>query len=175
MATQRNPARGTSAAGDAADQELVNVLRSTVHAKVLASLTDVVGKAVDEAVQLGIVEASRVPGEDPVATAVSLSGHTTEITRPKAGGMCAAVWDELDRVRAGSNNVPTLGDVRKMAKRKHWNANNARIEYYRWRAFNGITVRPAKVQAEQRAPVHMVRVPSYTGPDRRAARPEARN
>lgn len=111
------------------DQELVSVLKNTIHAKVLENLDHIV----DEAVQVAIVHASKVPE----APAMVLSGRT-DISRPKEGGVCAAVWDTLDKMRADEGNVPTLDKVRKVAKRRRWNANNARIEYYRWRAFNGI-------------------------------------
>lgn len=143
MATKRRSATGPSAAGEAADQELVNLLKNTVHAKVLATLESALPRAVDEAVQSAIVEASKVPGATAEAEPIKLSGHTTVTTRPKEGGLCAAVWETLDKMRTDSGSVPTLEDVRKVAKRRKWNANNARIEYYRWRAFNGI-VRSSK-------------------------------
>lgn len=166
MATQRQQVTRPSAAGEAADQELVQVLKSTIHAKVLANLDHIV----DEAVNTAIVEAAKIPGEDPVAPEIKLTGHTTAINRPKSGGMCAAVWDELDKQRSASGAVPTLEQVRKLAKRKKWNANNARIEYYRWRAHNGITRRAASAQPAD----GQVKTATYTGPDRRAARQEAR-
>jgi len=59
--------------------------------------------------------------------------------RPVAGGRCAAVWDHLDKIQANENRIPTLAEMRKIAKKKRWNANNARIEYYNWRQFHGIT------------------------------------
>jgi hypothetical protein len=151
MATRNHQALGASAAGEAADQELVNLLKNTVQAKVLATLEAALPGAVNEAVQSAIVEASRVPGEAPAPQApapMKLSGRTAVATRPKEGGVCAAVWEALDKVRADSGNVPTLDQVRKLAKRRKWNANNARIEYYRWRAHNGIQ-REAKKQAPE--------------------------
>lgn len=153
MANRNHHALGASAAGEAADQELVNLLKNTVHAKVLATLESALPRAVDEAVQSAIVEAARVPGaEAPVAAAptVKLSGRTAVTTRPKEGGVCCAVWDALDKMRTDSGSVPSLEQVRKVAKRRKWNANNARIEYYRWRAHNGIT-RDAKKAAPQEA------------------------
>lgn len=141
MATKRRTATRTSAAGEAADHELVTLLKNTVQAKVLATLESALPRAVDEAVQMAIVEASKVPQQmqAPAPQApIVLSGHTTVTTRPKEGGLCAAVWDTLDKMRIESGNVPTLDEVRKLAKRRKWNANNARIEYYRWRAFNGV-------------------------------------
>lgn len=140
MANRNHHALGASAAGEAADQELVNLLKNTVQAKVLATLESALPRAVDEAVQSAIVEASRVPGETtPETPTVKLSGRTAVTTRPKEGGVCAAVWEALDKMRTEGGNVPTLEQVRKVAKRRRWNANNARIEYYRWRAHNGIS------------------------------------
>jgi hypothetical protein len=56
-----------------------------------------------------------------------------EIKRPKAGGLCAAVWAHLDK----KGNI-TLQEMKATAEKKGWNVNNATIELYQWRKFNGI-------------------------------------
>lgn len=50
----------------------------------------------------------------------------------RAPGKCAAIWAELDRLRAAGKN-PELDDVRKLGVRKRWNENTTRIQFYRWR------------------------------------------
>lgn len=58
------------------------------------------------------------------------------VKRPKDGGKCAAVWNELDKIAAQRN--PTMADVKKLAADNNWNATNASCEFYAWRKFNGI-------------------------------------
>lgn len=128
---------------DSVDHNLAALFTDVVQAKVLESLSSVVSTAVSEAINLAIGE-TLLPGEQPPLAEV--------VNRPKAGGLCAAVWDELDRNKE-KGQVLTLDQVRKLAKRKKWNANNARVEYYRWRAANGVTKQAMKQQ--------------YAGPERR--------
>ena len=59
------------------------------------------------------------------------------VKRPSVGGMCRAVWDALDAMVAAGKS-PTAKDVKALAEEKKWNANNASIEFYQWRKFNGI-------------------------------------
>jgi hypothetical protein len=66
------------------------------------------------------------------------------IKRPSAGGRCRAVWDALDAYRAETGELPTAKTVRALAADEGWNPNNASIEFYQWRKFNGITGRAAK-------------------------------
>lgn len=73
------------------------------------------------------------------------------VTRPSIGGACRAVWDALDAFRAEEGYVPTAKDVKALAADEGWNPNNASIEYYQWRKFNGITGRvkaPAQAEGE---------------------------
>lgn len=59
------------------------------------------------------------------------------IKKPSAGGQCRAVWDALDdMVEAGAQ--PTAKQVKALAEERGWNPNNASIEFYQWRKFNGI-------------------------------------
>ncbi len=85
------------------------------------------------------------------------------------------MWDKLDDLLVGGT-MPSLAQVRKLAKRQKWNENNARIEYYRWRSYVGNNghmvarkpvVTPA-VPAKAAPGVPMVATAAYTGPDRRA-------
>jgi len=62
------------------------------------------------------------------------------ITRPSIGGLCRAVWDACDVLRANApDNVVTAKMVKAHAETQGWNPNNASIEFYQWRKFNGIT------------------------------------
>lgn len=75
------------------------------------------------------------------------------IKRPSAGGLCRAVWDAMDAQReADGGAVPTTQNVRDLALMNNWNENNAMIEYYQWRKFNGITGRQKKASAPAAAP-----------------------
>ena len=59
------------------------------------------------------------------------------IKKPSVGGQCRAVWDALDdMVEAGAQ--PTAKQVKALAEERGWNPNNASIEFYQWRKFNGI-------------------------------------
>lgn len=69
------------------------------------------------------------------------------VTRPSAGGRCRAVWDALDAYRTETGITPDAKVVRELAADEGWNPNNASIEFYQWRKFNGITGRAAKVAA----------------------------
>src|SRR5690554_3268074 len=53
-------------------------------------------------------------------------------------GKCLEVWEWLDE---NGNCMPK--DLRPVAEAKGWNANNAQIELYQWRKFNGIAGRQA--------------------------------
>lgn len=65
------------------------------------------------------------------------------------GGACRQVWDALQSMMlhdeaTGVASIPTVADIKKLATEKGWNVNNASIEYYQWRKFNGITGRGKK-------------------------------
>lgn len=51
-------------------------------------------------------------------------------------GKCADVWNALHNMLP--NGVPTIGNVRDLAKANGWNINNATIEFYAWRKFHGL-------------------------------------
>lgn len=59
------------------------------------------------------------------------------IKKPSVGGQCRAVWDALDDMVAVGTQ-PTAKQVKALAEERGWNANNASIEFYQWRKFNGI-------------------------------------
>lgn len=105
--------------------------------------------------------ASQITNSAPVAITkpqrqrTASAGYTIEkdrpeqngLKRPSAGGLCRAVWDALDALRASTGAVPTVAQAKAMAPANNWNVNNVTIEFYNWRKFNGITGRAAKVAA----------------------------
>lgn len=66
------------------------------------------------------------------------------VKRPSAGGACRAVWDFLDGVVKNTGIQPTIALVKEEAETAGWNVNNASIEFYQWRKFNGIRGRQPK-------------------------------
>lgn len=65
------------------------------------------------------------------------------VKRPSIGGACRMVWDYLDSVVAAGEQ-PSAKMVKAHAMEMGWNQNNASIEFYQWRKFNGIRGRQAK-------------------------------
>lgn len=111
------------------DQQVVRALEQTVTSEVTKGLPSLV----HEAVMKALVVASNTAAEG----AAPKSNGDTEIRRPKAGGRCAAVWDELDKL-AAKGQAPTLKQIQTVGKRRKWNENNTRIEFYQWRHYNGL-------------------------------------
>lgn len=125
------------------------VLRAAEAATVESAsveLADVTEDAVHAPFILEAVEAAdAVVTAAPAATNTSGKGIKIEkereerngIKRPSIGGTCRAIWDAMDELVA-QGETPTAKDVRSMANDRNWNANNASIEFYQWRKFNGI-------------------------------------
>lgn len=85
--------------------------------------------------------------EEPAPAPEAASGLKIEkdrpeqngIKRPSIGGKCRAIWDALDAYRAETGELPTSKTVKELAADEGWNPNNASIEYYQWRKYNGIS------------------------------------
>lgn len=91
-----------------------------------------------EADKATVVEVTTQPAPtDPVAPVKSKTRSETRngVRRP-IKGKCADVWNALDNMLP--NGVPTIGNVRDLAKANSWNVNNATIEFYAWRKFHGL-------------------------------------
>lgn len=56
------------------------------------------------------------------------------VKRPRAGGLCAAVWAWLD-----ANPTATIKDAKAAAPDHGWNENNVACEFYAWRKFSGLS------------------------------------
>jgi hypothetical protein len=54
------------------------------------------------------------------------------VKRRRAGGLCAQVWDWLDK-----HPTATVKEAKAVAPEHGWNVNNVTCEFYAWRKFNG--------------------------------------
>lgn len=91
--------------------------------------------------------AAPAPKAEPKTTGLIIEKNRPEqngVKRPSAGGLCRAVWDACWAHQAATGTPPTAKEVKAIAETNGWNTNNASIEYYQWRKFNGITGRVAK-------------------------------
>ena len=71
------------------------------------------------------------------------------VKRPSAGGLCRAVWDACWAHQEATGEVPSAKQVKEIALAQGWNPNNASIEYYQWRKYNGISGRVAKTETKK--------------------------
>jgi hypothetical protein len=62
------------------------------------------------------------------------------VRMPSAGGLCRAVWDYLQN-EVDHGRTVSAKSVKSYAATVGWNTNNASIEFYAWRKFNGISGR----------------------------------
>mgnify|MGYP003397738038 CR=1 FL=1 len=123
--------------------------------EVLKRIEEPLRTVVQDAVKEAITTASKIESEDKQPL-------KAEQQRPKTGGRCAAVWDELDKLNK-NQKVPSLKQIITVGKRKKWNENNTRVEYYQWRRFHGIEGRnplPSDIMSRKKDE-------SYSGPERR--------
>lgn len=67
------------------------------------------------------------------------------VGRPRAGGLCAAVW-EITEGLAKDGNLPSVAEVKAKAAEQGLNPTNVSIEYYRCRQFHGVRGRQPKAQ-----------------------------
>lgn len=90
-----------------------------------------------EADKATVVEVTTQPAPTASAPVKSKTRSETRngVRRP-IKGKCADVWNALDNMLP--NGVPTIGNVRDLAKANSWNVNNATIEFYAWRKFHGL-------------------------------------
>ena len=91
--------------------------------------------------------AAPAPKAEPKTTGLIIEKNRPEqngVKRPSAGGLCRAVWDACWAHQEITGTPPTAKEVKAIAETNGWNPNNASIEYYQWRKFNGIIGRVAK-------------------------------
>jgi hypothetical protein len=99
-----------------------------------------------------VVDAYVAPAAPAPATGTGLKiekdrPEQNGIRRPSAGGKCRAVWDAMDLIANGNPAAVTAAQVKGAAEQHGWNPNNASIEFYQWRKFNGVTGRAPKAVA----------------------------
>ena len=95
--------------------------------------------------------AAPAPKAEPKTTGLIIEKNRPEqngVKRPSAGGLCRAVWDACWAHQEATGLPPTAKEVKALAEANGWNPNNASIEYYQWRKFNGISGRIAAPKAE---------------------------
>ena len=95
--------------------------------------------------------AAPAPKAEPKTTGLIIEKNRPEqngVKRPSAGGLCRAVWDACWAHQETTGLPPTAKEVKALAEANGWNPNNASIEYYQWRKFNGISGRIAAPKAE---------------------------
>lgn len=88
-----------------------------------------------EADKATVVEVTTQQAPTVPAKSKTRSETRNGVRRP-IKGKCADVWNALDNMLP--NGVPTIGNVRDLAKANGWNINNATIEFYAWRKFHGL-------------------------------------
>jgi hypothetical protein len=127
-----------------------NARRAGVAAGVPAELVEITVHKSAEGVRFGWkqMEAPEPADEGAPADAVVTTGKPKKEPAPKVErieqngvkrpgpGKCLEVWEYLDQ---HGNMTPK--DLKPVAAEKGWNENNALIEMYGWRRFNGITGR----------------------------------
>ena len=99
-----------------------------------------------------IVEPQKPKAEPQKTTGLVIEKDRPEqngVKRPSAGGLCRAVWDACWSHQEKTGEVPTAKQVKEIALAQGWNPNNASIEYYQWRKYNGISGRVAKVEVKK--------------------------
>lgn len=72
-----------------------------------------------------------------------------DVTRPSAGSICRAIWDQLDAKRAADKAVPSFEALRDLMKQYGWAKNTAMTQFQRWKQFNGVMPRSAAEATEE--------------------------
>lgn len=127
-----------------------NARRAGVAAGVPAELVEITVHKSAEGVRFGwkAMEAPAPAAEGAPADAVVTTSKPKKAAAPKVErvehngvkrpgpGKCLEVWEYLDQ---HGNMKPK--DLQPVAEARGWNINNASIELYQWRKFNGISGR----------------------------------
>ena len=115
----------------------VNARRAGVAAGIPSERVAITVHKDGEEVRFGWKEsATPVKREKVVTSSRPLKVEQEEhngMKRPKAGGVCAAVWAWLD-----AHPNASVKTAKEVAPASGWNPNNVACEFYAWRKFNGI-------------------------------------
>lgn len=112
-----------------------DTIEHEVEAVVLARLAP----AIHDAIHVGVQQALAKATQPPQAKEVTRE-EQHGVRRPKAGGRCDQVWQQLDDMNA-KGAEPSLQAIVEVARKKGWNENNARVELYQWGKFHGMVGR----------------------------------
>ena len=89
-------------------------------------------------------EIGKLQVEAPKGTGIQIEKDRPEqngVIRPSVGGKCRAIWTACDNFRFKTGRVPMPKEIKELATEEGWNPNNAVIEMYQWRKFNGFNGR----------------------------------
>lgn len=126
-----------------------NARRAAIAAGVPAEQVEITVHKTPDEVRFGWKQVEATAPADPVVTTGKPKKEAAPqperieqngVKRP-GPGKCLEVWEWLDE---NGNCMPK--DLRPVAAEKGWNENNALIELYQWRKFNGITGKQAKAE-----------------------------
>lgn len=95
----------------------------------IAKLSIDIDKATEVEVKVEVA-----PVHNPIQSTKIRCSFQNNVRRPLKG-KCADVWAALDEINI--TRRPTIVDVRALVNEKQWNQNNATIEFYAWRKYNG--------------------------------------
>lgn len=85
------------------------------------------------------------------------------VKRPAPGGVCAIVWEQLDKLHA-AGMLPTTAQVRDLAVAAHLNVNNSICELSAWRKYMGLSKsRPAKHGPRRKSSAKLAGLPRMSG------------
>lgn len=100
--------------------------------------------AVEQQVENIVLEMLQLPIRNAIRQAfvrsmgaVARGPMDATVKPPKDGGKCAAIWAELDKMRA-TGNIPKLENILTVAQANDWNPATARTQYATWRRYHGI-------------------------------------
>lgn len=124
-----------------------NAKRAAVAAGIPEDQVEITVHKKDGEVRFGFKQKT-APVSEPAATPATKAATATKppaaerverngVKRPRAGGACDKVWSHLDAVGDMS-----ISEVKAWATANGLNPNNAAIEIYQWRKFNGIKQQP---------------------------------
>lgn len=114
----------------------VNARRAGVAAGIPSERVAITVHKDGDEVRFGWKESATPVKQKPITTLAAPKVEQEErdgVKRPKAGGVCAAVWAWLD-----ANPTATLKEAKAAAPANGWNQNNVSCEFYARRKFYGI-------------------------------------
>jgi len=88
-----------------------------------------------------------------------------EITRPKAGGTTARIWEIADDITERTGKPAVRKEVLAQADKEKLSQGTAKTQYFRWRLFNGLSGHLPKAKG----PVMPKLVPVKAVPSRKKA------